>query len=250
MNYGILPKISVVTPSFNQGIYIRDTVESVLRQNYPDFEHIVIDNCSTDNTREILSEYPHLKIISEKDNGPADAINKGMNIAEGVICAWLNSDDYYEENVFKEIAGIFKDTGADILTGNITFIYPEKNNHKDRVKVKPYELDKLIHDSSDSVRQAGIFFSRELFHKTGGLNNSLKLVFDYDLLIRMLQVGNQVYIDKNIAYQRMYKGTMSKKYIRNQAMEVFRVSRHYGARLNDPIIMKSVVRKYLFPWMY
>jgi glycosyltransferase involved in cell wall biosynthesis len=246
----VLPKISIVTPSYNQGEYIRSTVESVLNQNYSDFEHIIIDNCSDDNTLSIIKEYPHLTVISEKDKGAADAINKGMNIAKGEVCAWLNSDDYYEENTFADIGNAFIDKSIDLLYGNITFIYPEENNRIDKIMVKPYAAYELIHNTADSIRQAGIFFRKKLFEEVGGLDESLKLVFDYDLLIKMLQTGKQIYLNKNLAYQRMYKGTLSQKNIRKQAMEILRVSRRHGAKFNDKIILKSVIRKYLLPWMY
>src|SRR5205085_4919715 len=102
-------KISIITPSYNQGRFIRDTIESVLNQNYPNFEHIVIDAVSNDNTVEILKEYPHLKWISEKDKGAADAINKGMKMATGEITTWLNSDDYFEQNIFSYVEKQFQE---------------------------------------------------------------------------------------------------------------------------------------------
>ncbi len=100
-------KFSIVTPSLNQGRFIRDTIESVLNQNYQNFEHIVIDGGSNDDTINILKEYAHLKWTSEKDNGPTDAINKGFKLATGDIFTWLNSDDYFEKNIFKDVVKEF-----------------------------------------------------------------------------------------------------------------------------------------------
>jgi glycosyltransferase involved in cell wall biosynthesis len=88
-----LPRITIVTPSFNQSGYIAETVESTLAQGYPDLEHIVMDGASTDGTLEILKRYPHLKVISEPDRGQAHAINKGFQLATGDIWGFLNSDD-------------------------------------------------------------------------------------------------------------------------------------------------------------
>src|SRR5262245_60443486 len=87
------PRISIVTPSFNQGQYIAETIESVLAQKYPDVEHIVMDGGSTDSTLDILQRYPHLHVISESDRGQADAINKGFRLVTGTIWGFLNSDD-------------------------------------------------------------------------------------------------------------------------------------------------------------
>ena len=95
------PLVSVVTPSFNQGPYIRETIESVRNQSYKNFEHIVMDGGSTDETVEILKSYPHLKWTSERDNGQADALNKALKLASGEVIAWLNSDDLYEPNALE-----------------------------------------------------------------------------------------------------------------------------------------------------
>jgi len=245
-----IPSVSIITPSFNQDKYLRDTIESVLKQNYPSLEHIIIDNCSTDNSLSIIKEYSHLIVISEKDLGPANAINKGMRMARGEVCAWLNSDDYYEADILKDIGKIFAEENVDLLSGNITFIFPEQGNRSDKIKVKPYSVNSLVHDTSDSIGQAGIFFRKDLFWQVGGLDESLKLVFDYDLLIKMLLKGKHIHVDKNIAYQRMYKGTLTKRNLRRQALEILKVSRRNGAHLYDKIILKSVVRKFLFPWIY
>ena len=91
------PRISIVTPSFNQGRYIASTIESVLAQEYPNVEHIVVDGSSTDGTVEILKQYPHLKTFSEPDRGQGEAINKGFRLATGEIWGFLNSDDTSED---------------------------------------------------------------------------------------------------------------------------------------------------------
>src|SRR5665647_1802387 len=106
MNY---PKISIVTPSFNQGRYIEQTIQSVINQNYPNLEYIIIDGGSTDDTIEVIKKYEkHISFwISEPDKGQADAINKGFAKCTGDIFNWINSDDYYEPETFKKLSNLF-----------------------------------------------------------------------------------------------------------------------------------------------
>ena len=115
-------KISIVTPSFNQGKYIQDAIESVLNQKHKNFEHIIIDACSEDQTIEILKKYPHLKWISEPDKGQSDALNKGFNKATGDIIGWLNADDIYLPNTFNIISKSLNDKAIDAVYGNYNFI--------------------------------------------------------------------------------------------------------------------------------
>ena len=119
-------KFSIITPSLNQGRFIRDNIESVLAQKYELMEHIIIDGGSSDNTLKILSEYKHLIWKSEKDLGPADAINKGLRIATGDIVAWINSDDFYEIGIFDIINNIFENKKFEIVIGNLTFVDEKK----------------------------------------------------------------------------------------------------------------------------
>jgi glycosyltransferase involved in cell wall biosynthesis len=242
-------KISIITPSFNQGNYIRGTIESVMNQDYNNWEHIIIDGGSNDATISILKEYSHIKWLSEKDNGPAQALNKGFKMADGDIFAWINADDYYEKNIFNKIVNIFSENYIDILFGIITFIYPGIDE-KDPQFMNEISLHDLIHKSADSLRQPGIFFTRDIFNAVGGLDENLKLVFDYDLVIKILQIGVKKSINMNLAYQRMYKETLTKKNLNTQAAEIFKVARKNGARLTDMIIYKSVIRKLLFPWKF
>src|SRR4051812_5835962 len=104
-----LPKISVVTPSYNQGIYLEETINSVLDQKYPHIEYIIIDGGSTDNSVEIIKKYSkHLHFwVSEKDKGQTDAIIRGFNRSTGEVMSWMNSDDYFSPDVFEEVGTLF-----------------------------------------------------------------------------------------------------------------------------------------------
>ena len=111
-------KISVITPSFNSGEYLEDAIQSVLIQQYPSFEHIVVDGGSTDGTMDILRKYNHITWISEPDKGQSDAMNKGFKMSTGDIIVYLNADDYFLPGAFNRVIPYF-DAGAEFVVGNI-----------------------------------------------------------------------------------------------------------------------------------
>jgi len=243
----VKPKISIITPSYNQGLFIRDTIISVLDQNYENFEHIIIDGGSTDNTVEILKEYPHLKWISEKDKGPANAINKGYKLATGEITTWLNSDDYFEKNIFNKISNIFvNNSDVRIICGMIKNINLQGEVVYFKDLSLPFSYDYLLNISADIVKQPATFYKRDLFNDVNGLDESLKLVFDYDLFIKMLAKSTPFLINEVFAYQRDYDMTLSRKFMRTQAIEIFKVSRRNNGRLFSRINLVNL-RKILFP---
>lgn len=179
------PFISVITPSFNQAAYIEDTIRSVQAQDYPAYEHIVIDGGSTDGTIEILQRYPHLRWISEKDRGQADAVNKGFRLARGEIIGWLNSDDTYLPHALS-IAARELDRSHDrwIIMGECEFI-------DDRTPTGIYHprafrgQRRLIEIwKGHSIPQPSVFFFKEVLARCGDLDESLYFALDYDLFVR------------------------------------------------------------------
>lgn len=191
-------KISILTPSYNQGSFVEKTIQSVMSQNYPDFEHIIIDGGSTDNTVEILKKYPHLKWVSESDEGQADALNKGLAIATGDIVGWINSDDYYEDDIFRDVVSHFEESNINWIIGNITFVYPGLGIERpDKSPVITY--GNLLRNP-DILRQQGVFFRKALLDEIGGLNKDFYMVMDYDLWIRIAQKHPPMMINKNYAY--------------------------------------------------
>src|ERR1700682_204724 len=121
-----MPRISLVTSSYNQARFIARTIESVLAQGYPNVEHIVVDGMSTDGTAEVLAAFPHLTVIREPDHGQADAINKGFHAATGQIFGFLNSDDTLEPGALRSVAdAIDPKAGRHIVMGRCRFIDEE-----------------------------------------------------------------------------------------------------------------------------
>ena len=125
MNY----RISLITPSFNQGEYLEQTIDSVLSQNYPNVEYIIMDGGSTDNSVQIIKKHEkHLKYwVSEPDKGQSDAINKGLKLVTGDVFNWLCSDDYLENGALKLIGERFNEGGIDFISGNIQVIEDVQN---------------------------------------------------------------------------------------------------------------------------
>lgn len=116
-------KISIITPSFNSSNFIEKNILSVLNQDYQNFEHLINDNNSTDDTHKILNKYKHLKTIIEKDEGQSDALNKMLNRLSGDIVGWLNADDFYMTNIFNDIANFFKNNPKiDALYGDYNLV--------------------------------------------------------------------------------------------------------------------------------
>lgn len=202
------PLVSIITPSYNQGRFISDTIESVLAQDYDYIEYIVIDGGSTDNTLDVLEKYKNrLCYISEKDNGQSDAINKGFRMAKGEIVAWLNSDDVYEPGCISRIVSEFqKDSELGLLYGDGYII--DENNHKLKVfeYTQKFDLWKLV-NFWDYIMQPTAFFRLSYLKKVNYLDVNLHYCMDWDLWIRLASVSKVKYINKLLACSREYEET-------------------------------------------
>lgn len=175
------PKISIVTPSFNQGKFLEATIRSVLLQGYPKLDYIIIDGGSTDNSVEIIKRYePWLSYwVSEPDHGQAEAINKGFRNATGEIFAWLNSDDLYARGALNKIGNYFLDhPEVDLTYGGCTYI-SENDLIIKKPQICPFHKDELF--IRNLIAQPSTFFRKHLFRAVGPLNESLDLCFDTEL---------------------------------------------------------------------
>lgn len=236
-------KISIITPSFNQGEYIEDTIKSVLDQNHEDIEHIIIDGGSTDSTISILKKYDHLKWVSEKDNGQSNAINKGFQKASGNIIAWLNSDDYYEKNIFGDIVKYFeRDPKCMILYGDITFVN-EDGYFLYKVSGDTISYEKLI-ECPDIVRQPSFFWRRDIMKEVGDIDESFHLVMDFDFFLRIARRYKFYYLNRNLSYYRSYKENKTTTQPRRQAYEIYKVFKKQHISLTIPRI-RYLIQKYL-----
>lgn len=183
----MLPKITIITPSFNQGHFIEETIESVLSQNYPNLEYIIMDGGSTDNTVEVIKKYE--KHISHwesvKDKGQSDAIQKGLNIATGYVINWLNSDDYYTPGTLNKVGELFSNLNTRVVAGK-SRIFGEGyiDRFSQGTDIYPNNLSKTI--GWARIDQPETFFRLEDWKTIGGVNQNFHYVMDKELWIRYL----------------------------------------------------------------
>ncbi len=182
------PRITVVTPSYNQGQFIEKTIQSVLGQGYPDVEHIIVDGGSTDGTLAVLKKYRHLRWVSEPDRGQADAINKGLRMATGDVLAWINSDDYYLPGAFERLAKAYEGARKlDVVMGDVSVV-DEGDRLIARRRVIPYHYRTLLF-GTNYIHQPAVFFTKEALEKVGYLDESLHYVMDWELWLRFGRAG-------------------------------------------------------------
>jgi glycosyltransferase len=180
-------KISIITATYNSSATIKDTLESIRQQHYPDIEHLIIDGLSKDDTLQIVKAYPHIsQCISEKDKGIYDAMNKGIGLSTGDVIGILNSDDFYANNqVIDKVARVFTETGCDALYGDLQYVDAENTG-------------KIIRYWKSGDYQPGafkwgwmpphptFFVRRELYQQFGNFNLHMKTAADYELMLRFI----------------------------------------------------------------
>lgn len=216
-------KISIVTPSYNQAEYLRLNIESVLAQNYHDFEHIVMDGGSTDNSVNVLKSYSHLIWKSEKDKGQSDAINKALDVATGEIIGWLNSDDVYFEGAFENVIQIFeKYPEVDVVYGNGVQI--DKNGRiVHRRKNTKFHYKTWFYGMADPY-QPEVFFRKSVIDHVGALDINFHMMMDRELWIRMAFNGHKFhYINTELAALRVYPDTKTAKFADLNDQERFKL---------------------------
>lgn len=204
------PRITIVTPSFNQGHYLEKTIDSVLSQGYPNLDFMIIDGGSTDTSVEVIKKYErHLSYwVSEKDKGQSDAINKGLQRASGDIFNWLNSDDYYEPGALQAIAeGFASQPQKKIMCGYTHCFYDESGvtSHTYRMGIRNTVAATVM---NVEMNQPGSFYRMEVLRELGFLNPSLRYVFDGELWFRFLsKYGLQAvgYTDALVAHFRLHE---------------------------------------------
>lgn len=192
----IWPRLSIVTPSLNQARYIEETIRSVLLQNYPNLEFIVIDGGSTDTSLQVIRKYEAFidHFVSEADKGQTDALNKGMRLATGEILAFINSDDYYLPGAFAAVAQQFNAAPeADLIYGGCCLVDQNSQEFIEHFS-NITRLDEFLDFwgvwfANREIVQPETFWRRSVFEKTGAFNERFPTLFAYEYWCRMLIAG-------------------------------------------------------------
>lgn len=197
-----LPKISIITPSYNQGHYIEETIQSILSQGYPNLEYIIIDGGSNDSTVEVIKKYQDQITywVSEKDKGQSDAINKGIKMATGDIVAWLNSDDVYTPGTLQAVANAFiANPTAGIVYGDVESFFPDGRTDVWVNRFEPADFFSRV-----SIHQPAVFWKRELHATFGYIDESFYYLMDYDLWARIFFNTPSIRVEKTLARFRVH----------------------------------------------
>ncbi|HSV86943.1 MAG TPA: glycosyltransferase family 2 protein [Levilinea sp.] len=245
------PKVSVITPSFNQARYLQATIQSVLAQNYPNIEYIIVDGGSKDDSVEIIKQYePHLAWwVSEKDQGHADALNKGFTRATGDILAWLNSDDlYYPSTVSEAVA---------ILSANphVGMVYADANlidsdgHFAAKFAARQTDYKRLLRGSVH-IPQATTFYRADIWRAVGLFDLSF-FAFDYEMWVRFSKVSDLLYVPRLWADFRLHDEGKSVINDNRFYPDMLNVHRREGGRWLSQLRLRAFVRRVFYsriPW--
>lgn len=210
---GSWPKISIVTPSFNQGQFLEETIRSVLLQGYPNLEYIIMDGGSTDNSVEIIKTFePWLTYwVSEKDGGQSDALDRGFRRCTGDILAYINSDDVYLPYSFELVARLFTEhPDVDWITGHSSFLVDKqvispRRGHVDCYNKRLMQLGFNVPWLLGIPQQVSTFWRRDLYNRAGGfVRKELWHAMDVDLWVRMARFSAPVFLPATVAMMRLH----------------------------------------------
>ena len=217
------PLVSIITPSFNQADFLRDTIESVLNQDYPSIEYIIVDGGSSDGSQEIIKSYSDRLSwwISEPDQGQADAINKGFQRAQGEIITWLNSDDMYLPRTISKVVNVFQNKpDAGMIYGDA--VSSDKDGRLlNELRFDSWHLKELL--EFNIICQPAVFMKRSILERSGYLDLSYHFFLDHQLWIRIARETNLVHQPQIWAVSRYHDRAKNVTMISQVGEEAYRI---------------------------
>ncbi|MEW6402366.1 MAG: glycosyltransferase family 2 protein [Chloroflexota bacterium] len=215
--------VTIITPSFNQAAYLEQTILSVLNQDYPRIEYIVIDGASTDGSVDIIRKYESRLAywVSEKDNGQADAINKGFVRARGEIIAWLNSDDYYLPGAVSAAEKLFEEKPDVVMVYGNMLAVDEHGKTFNSLAYNRLTLEDLL--CFQIIGQPAVFMRRSALGKIRGLDPTFHFLLDHYLWIQLAQHGPILHVDQTWAAARYHSQAKNRAKAAEFGREAFRI---------------------------
>jgi glycosyltransferase involved in cell wall biosynthesis len=229
MSTNQLPIISIVTPSFNQGQYLEETILSVLNQDYPALEFFIIDGGSTDGSVEIIKKYAHRLTYweSKPDRGQSHGINKGFRMASGEIVAWLNSDDLLAPGALKVVAQAWQQNpGLGLISGQTEIIDQAGKPTGNIFGSEPNVINSLL-SSENPVSQPSTFFSTSALKEVGFLDETLHMSMDWDLWLRIGARYPTLFIPKMLSKSRNWEMTKTRTQLVRSGPEHIRIVKNF-----------------------
>lgn len=226
-----LPSVSVIMPSYNQAAYLEQSICSVLSQNIPGMEFVIMDGGSKDGSVEIIRRYEDRLAgwVSEKDGGQADAVNKGIACTSGEVIAWLNSDDLLLPGTLEKVLTYFAEhPEMDAVYGDVISIDADGKLFN-VMRFAPYTHEDLM--TFRIISQPGVFFRRSLWEKSGGLDLSYSYMLDHHLWLRMSALGKFDYIPQPFAAARYHAEAKNRAHTEDFGKESYRLAEEL---LTDP----------------
>jgi glycosyltransferase involved in cell wall biosynthesis len=220
-------QFSIITPSFNQGRFIRDCIQSVQTQTGVDFEHIVMDACSTDETISVLKSYPHLQWVSEPDKGQTDAINKGFLKAKGDWLMWLNADDYLMPGTLSKVAQFAtQHPEADVIYGDVAFVREDRGVLRD--KREPVFSFNMLLLYGCFIPSTSTFYRRRVVDEGFLLDPQYKVCMDFEYYLRLAHAGFRfVNLPDRLACFRWHADNTSSVHANRRYRERLQVQRKF-----------------------